>query len=77
MYAFNTHTHTHTHIYMFCNVMVNCAMYGFLMCGCAYVWFCIVCVCNVWCVCVSGFFNVWLCVCIGCIMCGYVCELDL
>ena len=41
------------------------------MCGCMYVW-----VFNV-CVGVCGFCNVWVCVCVGFVMCGcvYVCVL--
>jgi len=40
----------------------------FVICGCVYVWVFNVC----FCVPVSGFCNVWVCVCVDFVMCGFV-----
>ena len=49
-----------------CTVVV---LTGFVMCGCVYVWGFVMCV---WvCVCVCGLCNVWVCVSVDFVMCGY------
>ena len=42
-------------------------IYGFVLCGCVYV-----CVRYCAVVCMYGFFNVWMCVCMGFVMYGSV-----